>query len=618
MAYYDYGLDEDAKQPPLLPTPSVDAGPAVPGANPYVPTQGRLAMDAMSAPATTGTVAAVSGQTTASTSKKNRKSSGKDNSGKKKELYLEIIQEIEANDNDITTISSDKLVTLMRCHSGCKFLQTLLDTEVTPGGPLNSHLFSVILPLATGLSINPYGNYIFQKMIPRLLPEQRLLLTRCLLGQTSLNDVLETVPGAQVPDPVVRTELLRPLYDGFKEADAATQSLPPFLRSALDVHGTRSIQKLINVVWSDAQCMDLIMQEFRQNNKSIVKLAQHPNGCHVLFVLLNMGFVNTQIIEDEDDDETKRDNKKEKDSTASLNNMESSKHVMTRTEFQRIEEFRQWVVSIIADHLIELACHKNGSGIVIRAVEVASKELRKDMMDRFVQSAIHISADPFGNFVASYILDSGSPEEVEVFFNALKGHLLDLSLKKFGSNVIERCLGVLKGRIGSGTSPYRKSRVTAIPRVYPEINSAENTGVHKDEHASDADTVTLHMDRDVIRHTVEELLGMHPISPYVFDIPGEQYVPSPTGNVRCLETLLASGYGNYVLQSVLPAAKVGGTQLINILYNLVNPLLPTLTRTQIHTMFISALLEQYPNRKWDTPSWWVPPTVSASATKQDE
>lgn len=625
MAYYDYGVeDSDSKQPPLLPGP-------IPAAKPYLNPHHHISslpsapIDAMNSIASTSAgsngSSPVSGP--AATSKRNRKGGSKDSS-KKKDSYMEIVQEITTNNNDIKTVPASKLIELMRCHSGCKYLQTLLEEEeVAPGGPLNSHIFSVVVPLAIGLSINPYGNYIFQKMIPRLLPAQRHLLTQCLLERATMDDILSVVPDAQAPDAIVRTELLRPLYDGFREADAATQSLPSFLRSALDVHGTRSIQKLIQTVWSDSQCMDMIIQEFKHNNKSIVKLAQHPNGCHVLFVLLNMGFENTRILDNDQDEAV---------TPSTSVNLDNPQHVVTRAELERIEAFRQWVVSVITDHLIELACHKNGSGIVIRAFEVASSELRNIMIHRFVQSAIHISADPFGNFVASYILDSGSPKEVEMFFNALKGYLLDLSLKKFGSNVIERCLGVLKGRIGSGTSPHRKSRIITLPSVLRDesrdalenatdapvqdaISDGQNSSGQAAEMPESQHNVTLYMDRKVVCHTVEELLGIHPVSQYVFDIHSDHYTPSPTGNVRCLEILLGSAYGNYVLQSVLPAAKAGGAKLVNILFNLINPFLATLTRTQIHVMFVTTLVEQYPNKPWKLPSWYA--ACNASATTKD-
>ena len=49
-------------------------------------------------------------------------------------------------------------------------------------------------------------------------------------------------------------------------------------------------------------------------------------------------------------------------------------------------------------------------------------------------------ADPFGNYVVQYILDLKQPALTLQVARALEGSLAELSLQKFSSNVIEKCL----------------------------------------------------------------------------------------------------------------------------------------------------------------------------------
>merc|ERR1711920_732613 len=48
--------------------------------------------------------------------------------------------------------------------------------------------------------------------------------------------------------------------------------------------------------------------------------------------------------------------------------------------------------------------------------------------------------DPYGNYVVQYVLDSCTPEEAAGVIAKPLGSILELSVQKFSSNVIEKCL----------------------------------------------------------------------------------------------------------------------------------------------------------------------------------
>lgn len=50
------------------------------------------------------------------------------------------------------------------------------------------------------------------------------------------------------------------------------------------------------------------------------------------------------------------------------------------------------------------------------------------------------SQDAFGNYVVQYVLELGRPEASACVIQKLRGNLAELSLQKFSSNVVEKCL----------------------------------------------------------------------------------------------------------------------------------------------------------------------------------
>ena len=55
--------------------------------------------------------------------------------------------------------------------------------------------------------------------------------------------------------------------------------------------------------------------------------------------------------------------------------------------------------------------------------------------------------DPYGNYVVQYLLDLRRPELTLGIALGLQGAFVELSLQKFSSNVIEKCLRAGDGRV---------------------------------------------------------------------------------------------------------------------------------------------------------------------------
>ena len=61
-------------------------------------------------------------------------------------------------------------------------------------------------------------------------------------------------------------------------------------------------------------------------------------------------------------------------------------------------------------------------------------------MDEIATHALVLSQDAFGNYVVQYVLELGDPGACATVMLRLGGHYGELSMQKFSSNVVERCL----------------------------------------------------------------------------------------------------------------------------------------------------------------------------------
>ena len=62
------------------------------------------------------------------------------------------------------------------------------------------------------------------------------------------------------------------------------------------------------------------------------------------------------------------------------------------------------------------------------------------MLEEINKSIIELCHDQYGNYVIQHVLEKRNGERCNEIFKALKGKIFDMSIHKFASNVIERCL----------------------------------------------------------------------------------------------------------------------------------------------------------------------------------
>ncbi|SNX85912.1 related to PUF4 - member of the PUF protein family [Melanopsichium pennsylvanicum] len=167
---------------------------------------------------------------------------------------------------------------------------------------------------------------------------------------------------------------------------------PELVTISLNMHGTRAVQKMIDFL-------------------------SMPRQIHSIIVALSMNVVT--LIKD-------------------LN----GNHVVQKCLNRLGAEDNQFIYNAVAAHCVEVATHRHGCCVLQRCIDHASESQRVQLVAEITYNALTLVQDPFGNYVVQYVLDLSIPRFTDAVVRQFVGNVCLLSVQKFSSNVIEKCIRV--------------------------------------------------------------------------------------------------------------------------------------------------------------------------------
>ena len=193
---------------------------------------------------------------------------------------------------------------------------------------------------------DPFGNYLCQKLLEHSNDEQRTVLV--------------------------------------------SNSAPQMVQIALNQHGTRALQKLIEYLSTPAQ-----IQTVKEALKDkVVELIQDLNGNHVIQKCLN----------------------------------------------RLTSEDAQFIFDAVGTHCVVVGTHRHGCCVLQRCIDHASGNQKADLIAQITQNAFKLVQDPFGNYVLQYIVDLNEIVFTDPLCYSFQTRVVELSKHKFSSNVVEKCI----------------------------------------------------------------------------------------------------------------------------------------------------------------------------------
>ena len=238
-----------------------------------------------------------------------------------------------------------QLYGMSKDQHGCRYMQRKLEE----GNAAHTQIiFTETCPHIIELMTDPFGNYLCQKLFEHCEDDQRMAL-------------IET----------------------------AAPALPAI---ALNQHGTRALQKMIEFLRTDSQ-VNIVIQAL---SSKVVDLVQDLNGNHVIQKCL-------QILG---------------------------------------AERCQFIYSAVGASCVTVGTHRHGCCVLQRCIDHAQGYQRSELVAQITRCAFDLVQDAYGNYVVQYILDLDEVNFTRPLCQSFRGKVVALSKQKFSSNVIEKCLRV--------------------------------------------------------------------------------------------------------------------------------------------------------------------------------
>ncbi|KAF9634045.1 hypothetical protein BFW01_g4940 [Lasiodiplodia theobromae] len=237
------------------------------------------------------------------------------------------------------------IVELCKDQHGCRYLQKQIEGRNLD---IVKKIFEATKDHVVDLMQDPFANYLCQKMYEFCNDEQRTALVR--------------------------------------------NAAPQMVKIALNQHGTRALQKMIEYV-STAEQINIIIEALRHN---VVTLIQDLNGNHVIQKCLN--------------------------------------HLGSKDS--------QFIFEAVGQSCVVVGTHRHGCCVLQRCIDHASGDQRIELVGAITGNAYSLVQDPFGNYVVQYILDLQEEQFTVPLCRSFRGSVPMLSKQKFSSNVIEKCIRV--------------------------------------------------------------------------------------------------------------------------------------------------------------------------------
>ncbi|KAG7399601.1 pumilio domain member 4 [Phytophthora boehmeriae] len=272
----------------------------------------------------------------------------------------------------------NRVFAMSKDQNGCRLLQEQLDYE--DRADLCEVIYQESLEHLAEMMVDPFGNYLFQKLLERVNEKQRLVIIR----RVSSN----------------------------------------LVAAALNLHGTRSVQKVVEVC---ATSPEVIEEDYEDEDGEEYDFAtdreERPEGGQRRAT--NLPDIIVEAL---------------KDDAVRLCIDSNGNHVIQRALQFMKPEYNQFVFDAVCKECTTVGTHRHGCCVLQRCLDAANKAQKAEVIEQVELQAMKLMQDPYGNYVVQYVLDSCTAEEAFGVIMKPLGHIYELSVQKFSSNVIEKCL----------------------------------------------------------------------------------------------------------------------------------------------------------------------------------
>ena len=313
---------------------------------------------------------------------------------------------------------------LCRDQHGCRFLQRQIDEEAanSPNSPATTNIastmiFNEIYLKIVELMVDPFGNYLIQKLFEHALVDERLILVR--------------------------------------------NAAPEFVKVALDPHGTRALQTLIECITVDEEYQLVILllrphivnlsrdlngnhvvqkclQKFSAKDNQFIfdialthcnEIATHRHGCCVLQRCLDYG----------DEQQRRQLLQKVAQMATNLSLDPFGNYVVQYVLLRGDQELIEIILKHIKFNVTLLLLQKFGLNVIEKLLRIP--ELSQTLVEVILENQSHFLEmlnDPYGNYVLQTLLEVADKGNLTRLLEALQPLLPNIKNTPHGRRIISK------------------------------------------------------------------------------------------------------------------------------------------------------------------------------------
>ncbi|KAH7283063.1 hypothetical protein KP509_35G059400 [Ceratopteris richardii] len=307
------------------------------------------------------------------------------------------------------------IVSLARDQHGCRLLQ-----EKFEEGAIEDiqRIFFEILDHVSDLMVDPFGNYLIQKLLEVCTDDQRLELLKSVTTKRGLVSVSLNMHGTRAVQKLIET-LKSP-----DEVNIATSSLKSGVVILIkDLHGNHVIQRCLQHL--NNKDNEFIFEAAAQN---CVEIATHRHGCCVLQRCIDhsTGVSKQKLIRE-----------------IASNSLQLSQDPFGNYVVQYVLELGfSWAVREVVNNLVEnyacLSMQKSSSNVVEKCLKSSQEEGRACIIQELINSShfLQLLQHPYANYVIQTALIVSKGHLLVRLAEAIRPHTASIRNNPYGKRIL--------------------------------------------------------------------------------------------------------------------------------------------------------------------------------------
>lgn len=314
--------------------------------------------------------------------------------------------------------ATEEIIQLSKDQHGCRLLQKKLDDDHKLNFPL---IFNAILPFSGQLMVDPFGNYLIQKIIEISSPNDLSLIIMEI--SSNIYPISINCHGTRAIQKLIdclsNDEHYQLMFNCVK---------PNIVNMVHDLNGNHVIQKVLNN-FNGSHFNNLVLLIV----ENLVPISTHKHGCCILQKMISkssprqLEFISDNILMN----------------SISLMIDQFGNYVVQYIITLDLPRFNDHLMKLVSMNIINLSCGKFSSNVVEKCLLIKMGDINPVMLSLISFEALNVLIrDQYGNYVVQTTLNVADWDVKCVIVELIKPILPTIKYTNYGKRIHQRAISI--------------------------------------------------------------------------------------------------------------------------------------------------------------------------------